>query len=147
MTEKINVYELRKIQTDFPSKKITSSSEAANFIRQFYGDDIDIFESMFILCLNVAGETIGYQKISQGGIASVMVDIRLIAKYAIESLASSVIICHNHPAGSLSPSSQDISLTEKVQNGLKLLDIRLVDHIILTKDKYYSFRDEELVIR
>lgn len=141
MTKSIKLYEIKKIQTDFPSVKISSSKDSADFIRQFYGDDLEIFESMFILCLNQAQKTIGYAKISQGGIAGTVVDIRLIAKYAIDNLAVSVIMAHNHPSGNLNPSHADIAITEKCKKGLKLLDINLLDHIILTAGNHYSLQD------
>ena len=138
----IKLFELKKIQTEFPSVKITTPNQAADFIRQFYFDDIEIFESFFILLLNQGNKTIGYAKISQGGIAGTVVDVRIIAKYAVESLATSVILAHNHPSGNLTPSHSDISITEKIKAGLKILDINVFDHIILTADSYYSFENE-----
>lgn len=136
------LYELKKIQTDFPKVKIRSSKNSADFIRQFYSDDIEIYESFFLLLLNRANDTIGYAKISQGGTCGTVVDIKIIAKYAVDSLANSVILAHNHPSGTLSPSSQDIDITEKIKKGLSLLDIKVLDHIILTSSSYYSFADE-----
>jgi DNA repair protein RadC len=138
----IKLFELKKIQTEFPAIKISSSNEAANFIRRFYFDDIEIFESFFILLLNQANKTIGYAKISQGGIAGTVVDVRIIAKYAVESLAVSVILAHNHPSGNLKPSEADLTITKKIKEGLKILDIKVLDHIILTADSYYSFENE-----
>jgi DNA repair protein RadC len=138
----IKLFELKKIQTEFPSVKITTPDQAADFIRQFYFDDIEIFESFFILLLNQTNKTIGYAKISQGGISGTVVDVRIIAKYAIEALATSVILAHNHPSGNLTPSHSDISITEKIKAGLKILDINVFDHIILTADSYYSFENE-----
>lgn len=135
----IKLFELKKIQTEFPSVKITTPDEAADFIRQFYFDDIEIFESFFILLLNQANKTIGYAKISQGGISGTVVDVRIIAKYAIESLATSVILAHNHPSGNLKPSQMDIDITKKIKEGLKILDIKVFDHIILTTNSFYSF--------
>jgi len=137
----VNLYELKKIQTNFPVEKITSSKNASNFIKQFYGDDIDIFESCFILLLNNSNNTIGYAKISQGGITGTVVDIRLIAKYAVESLATGVILAHNHPSGTLLPSQADINITDKTKKALETLDIKLLDHLILTNDDYYSLSD------
>lgn len=137
----LNLYELKKIQTNFPVEKITSSKHASNFIKQFYGDDINIFESCFILLLNNSNNTIGYAKISQGGITGTVVDIRLIAKYAVESLATGVILAHNHPSGTLSPSQADINITDKTKKALETLDIKLLDHLILTNDDYYSLSD------
>ncbi len=141
MTKTIQLYELKKIQSEFPKTKIRSSADAAEFIRQFYSDDIDIFESSFILLLNRANDTIGYAKISQGGITGTVVDPRLVAKYAVESLATAVILAHNHPSGNTEPSTADKEITHKIKNGLKLLDIDLLDHLILTNESYYSLAD------
>ncbi len=138
----IKLYELKKNATDFVSTKLTTSKEAYDFIKQFYGDDIEIFESCFILLLDIRNKTIGYAKISQGGVVGTIVDVRLIAKYAVESLATSVVLAHNHPSGNLNPSQSDINLTQTVKNGLLLLDVKLLDHVILTNDGYYSFVDE-----
>lgn len=135
------LYELKKIQTNFPKEKITSSEKAYNFIKQFYNDDIEIFESSFILLLNNANQTIGYAKISQGGITGTVVDVRLIAKYAVESLCTGVILAHNHPSGKLNPSQADINITEKTKKALALLDIILLDHLILTSESFYSLSD------
>jgi len=137
----INLYELKKMQTEFPKKTLKSSDESADFIRNFYGDDLEIYESMFILMLNRKNDTIGYAKISQGGICGTVVDVRLIAKYAVDSLATSVILAHNHPSGNTNPSEQDKAITSKIKKALELLDITLLDHIILTVDNYYSFAD------
>lgn len=129
-------FELKSLQTEFPAIKIASSDDAVNVIRKFYGDDIDIFESCFILLLNNANITIGYAKISQGGITGTVVDTRLIAKYAIESLATGVILAHNHPSGNLTPSDADISITKKIKDGLNIFDIKLLDHFIITASDY-----------
>lgn len=136
---------LKKIKTDFPRVKLTNSEDTVEFIRKFYHDDISIYESMFLLMLNRACTTIAFAKISQGGITGTVVDIRIVAKYAIESLSSAVIICHNHPSGTLKPSSEDIIITEKVKKTLSIFDCKLHDHIILTEDGYYSFADEEVL--
>lgn len=136
------LYELKKNKTEFKNIKITNSQNSADFIRQFYSDDIGIFESFFILMLNRSNTTIGYAKISQGGTAGTVVDIKIVAKYAVDSLANSVILAHNHPSGTLSPSSQDLEITSKIKQALTLLEIQVLDHIILTEENYYSFADE-----
>lgn len=130
---------------DIKNVKINKSSDAVEYIRQFFYEDIAIYESFFIILLNRANTTIGYAKISQGGVAGTVVDSKIIAKYAIESLSSSVILAHNHPSGNLKPSNCDLDLTKKVKNGLNFLDITLADHIILTEDSYSSFNDEGLL--
>lgn len=134
----MKLFELKKIQSDFPTEKITTSNEAQLFIRQFYGDDIEVFESAFILLLNRQNQTIGYAKISQGGIAGTYVDPKIVAKYAVDSLASGVIFCHNHPSGNPQPSPEDINLSKKLKQGLNLLDINLLDSIILTPTSAYT---------
>jgi DNA repair protein RadC len=138
--------ELKKNPTEFPCVNITTADDAASFIRQFYSDDIGIFESFFLLLLNRGNKTIGYAKISQGGVAGTVVDTKIIAKYAIEHLASAVILAHNHPSGTLKPSEQDIVITKKVKEALSLFDIAVHDHIILTEDSYFSFEKEDLLI-
>lgn len=141
MNASTNLFELKKIQTNFPKVKITGSETAAEFIRQFYGDDMEIFESFFILLLDRNNQTIGYSKISQGGICSTVVDVRIVAKYAIESLCSGVILAHNHPSGNLNPSGQDVEITNKIKKTLQIFDVMVLDHIILTADSYYSMVD------
>jgi DNA repair protein RadC len=129
-------FELKTLQTDFPNVKINNSTDAVSVIRNFYGDDIEQYESCFILLLNNANRTVGYAKISQGGVTGTVVDVRLIAKYAIDSLATGVIMAHNHPSGNLNQSEADSNITKKVSNALKLFDITLIDSLILTKDDW-----------
>lgn len=121
--------------------QIISSADAYQYCKYFYDDDIEIFESFWIVLVNRANNTIGYALIGQGGTSSCTVDIKIIAKKAIDCLASGVILCHNHPSGNKTPSDADILLTNKVKEALKFLDISLVDHIIMTSQDYYSFSD------
>ena len=137
----ISEYSLKYTKSDIQKTKITTSESASNVIRQFYFDDINIYESFFILLLNRANNTTGFAKISQGGTAGTVVDIKIIAKYAVDSLSSSVIICHNHPSGNKQPSDADINITKKIKDALSLLDIKLIDHIIITENDFYSFAD------
>lgn len=128
----------------FNKVKIQTSTDIANFIRGLYDIDqtIEIVESFYILLTNQACTVTGWVKLSQGGLTGTVADPQLIAKYAIEQLAKGVVIAHNHPSGTLRPSQADITLTEKVKAGLGLFGIRLLDHVILTEDSYYSFADE-----
>ena len=135
-------FTLKKIQSDFPQQKIHTPQHAADFIRQFYSDDIEIWESVFLLMINRNNVTTGFAKISQGGTAGTVIDVKIVAKYALDNLASGVIIAHNHPSGNLKPSSQDIEITKRIKDGLKLLDIDLCDHIILTATSYTSMQAE-----
>ncbi len=137
----ISEYSLKYTKSEIQKTKVTTSESASNIIRQFYFDDINIYESFFILLLNRANNTTGFAKISQGGTAGTVVDIKIIAKYAVESLSSAVIICHNHPSGNIKPSEADINITKKIKDVLLLLDIKLIDHIIITENDFYSFAD------
>lgn len=137
--EEIGLY--RK-PTNFERTKITSSRVSYEVIKQFYHDDITLYESFFLLLLNNSNETIGFVKISQGGITGTVVDVRIIAKYCVEVLATSCILAHNHPSGKLLPSDADLAITKKTKEALAILDVQVLDHIILTDMGYYSFADE-----
>ncbi len=138
----IKEFTLAKGKTTFEQVQLSSSVDVQKYIRQFYHEDIGIYESFFLLLLNRANKTIGYAKISQGGTIGTVVDIKLVAKYALEGLAQSAIICHNHPAGNIQPSEADKQQTKRIKNALDLLEITLLDHIILTEENYYSFADQ-----
>jgi DNA repair protein RadC len=147
---KLDKISLVREKTDFFRAKISSSADAANYAYHFYKGDIDLYESFFMIMLNNANNTVGYVKISQGGINSTLVDVRVLAKYALDSLAVAVILFHNHPSGKLKPSEADKFLTKKVKNTLEIFDCKVLDHIILTpKDdgvlKHFSFADENIL--
>ena len=82
------------------------------------------------------------QRVSKGGISSTAVDIKLIAKSAIDHLSSSLILVHNHPAGTMNPSSQDDNLTRRIVEICKIIDVPVQDHIIIGPSSYYSYRDQ-----
>jgi len=102
-------------------------------------------EEFWILFLNNANRYLDMQRLSTGGLAGTSADVRFIMKTAIEQLASSIVLCHNHPSGNVTPSNIDIHLTQKVKDGGKLLNIRLIDHIIIADNKYYSFAEEKML--
>ena len=141
----INKISLVKEPSLIKNVKITSSTDAYNYCKQFYFGDLEIYESMFLLLLNSANNTTGYAKISQGGISGTVLDIKIILKYALESLASGIILCHNHPSGNTEPSEADKKITNKLKEACKLMDITLLDHVIITKENFTSFADEGLM--
>lgn len=145
LKEKEVEYKLKATKQDFNRAKITKSKDAADYARQFYFDDLMIYESVFIIMLNRRNNTCGYAKISQGGISGTVVDIRLILKYAIESLASGIILVHNHPSGNMLPSPQDIQIAKKLKEAAMYMDISLLDSIIISEDSHYSLADEGLI--
>lgn len=102
-------------------------------------------EEFWVLFLNRNNRVIKEEQLSRGGIAGTVVDIRMIIKSAVECLASSIILFHNHPSGNPKPSHEDISLTRKVSEAAKLLDITVNDHIIVYENRYTSLTDEGLM--
>lgn len=119
---------------------IRSSKEAWQL---FYPTLCDIpHEELWAAFINRSGKLINKVKISQGGISETSADLRILLKAAIQSLASGIILCHNHPSGNLRPSQQDDMLTQRLQKAAKLIEISLLDHIILTESTYYSYADE-----
>ena len=129
----------------FNNVQITSSKDAEVFIRPLFGKSIDVYESFFLILLNQANNTIGWAKIGQGGITGTVCDMKIILKYVIELLSPAVFIAHNHPSGVLKPSTSDQDLTMKVRDNLKKIDTRVLDHVILTADSYFSFADNNLI--
>ena len=139
------IYSIKSEETDFKRVKISGSESAAEYARNFYFDDIEIYESFFLTLLNNHNNTIGFAKISQGGITGTVVDVRILAKYALDTLATAVILVHNHPSGTLRPSENDKKITNKIKQALELIDVKVLDHIILRKENYFSFADDSLL--
>lgn len=108
------------------------------FLDTFEEGQIPIKEFFYVMALNRANRLIGIFKVSEGGIAATIVDIRIVVKFLIDVQASYAIICHNHPSGALRVSKPDIAVTKKVKSALKLFDILLQDHIIITMNGFYS---------
>jgi DNA repair protein RadC len=102
-------------------------------------------EEFWVLYLNTACKVLDQQLIGRGGNDFTPVDVRIILRFALQSKANSIILMHNHPSGTLSPSQADKILTTKIVEAAKIMDIRVNDHIIFTDDAYYSFRDEGLL--
>lgn len=145
LKEKEVEYKLKATRQDFNRAQIRSSKDAADYARQFYFDDLMIYESVFIIMTNRRNNTCGYAKISQGGISGTVVDIRLILKYAIDNLASGIIMVHNHPSGNMKASPQDISISKKLKEAARYMDISFLDSIIISEDAHYSLADEGVI--
>ncbi len=125
--------------------KISSSKHAFDVLYP-YLSDLD-HEQFYVVLLRRNNTVIDTVRISQGGVTGTVVDARIIFKAAIEKLASSIVLAHNHPSGNLSPSQADIRLTDQLTQGAKLLDIIVMDHLILAGQSYYSFADENMIKR
>jgi DNA repair protein RadC len=102
-------------------------------------------EEFWVLYLNKANKLIEAEKISSGGLTGTVVDVKIIMNHAVQKLASAIALSHNHPSGNLQPSDADISLTRKMKDAGKLLDILVIDHLIIGDKNYYSFADNGLI--
>ena len=102
-------------------------------------------EQFWILLLNPVNKVIKLVKISDGGINNTSADPKRIFKIAIENNASAIMLCHNHPSGSVTPSNSDKTLTRNIIKGAELLDIKILDHIVVGIDNYFSFADSGLI--
>lgn len=130
----------RKTSEIIIKKKITQSKDIFELFQPIIGDLPH--EEFWILLLNRSNRIIEKIKISQGGISGTVIDVKIILKHAVEKLASSIILCHNHPSGNKKPSSADDTITGKLKSGAELLDIQVLDHIIVADIEYFSYADE-----
>jgi len=133
----------RKDVDQTEKQKIGSSKDAFKILNVKLADLPH--EEFWILLLNRGNKVIKTESISKGGISGTVVDIRLVSKSAIEHNSSSVILAHNHPSGNLKPSEQDLDITKKIKETLKLFDISLFDHLIIGDQNYFSFADEGIL--
>ncbi len=133
----------RKEADVFRNEKITTSKDVAEIFFPLLSDIPH--EEFWIILLNRGNKILDKIMISQGGVSGTVIDVRMILKPAIEKLASSIILCHNHPSGSLSVSEADHQITMKLAEAGKVMDIAVLDHIIIAGNKYLSFNDKGLL--
>jgi len=135
----------RRAGMQHPEKIPVKSSETVfNLFHPIMGD-LE-YEEFWLLMLNRANRVLGRFKVSQGGLSGTVIDTRIILKKALDNLASSIIVCHNHPSGNKQPSDADVKITEKLKKAAEMLEIKLLDHVIIADKSYFSFADEGLVI-
>ena len=130
----------RKAEESPELKKITSSKAVFEIMQPEIGELQH--EEFWVLFLNNSNAVISKSQLSKGGITGTSVDIRLIFKLALENSATGLILCHNHPSGNLKPSDADKKITRKICDAGDNLDVKVLDHLIITESKYYSFVDE-----
>jgi len=122
---------------------IKTSNDIAEYLRLKLKDNsTEVFAVVF---LNKANRINNFEIVSTGGITGTVADPRVILKKALEVDATSIVLCHNHPSGSLKPSKADEDLTFKIKEAAKYFDIRVMDHIIVSEDGFYSFSDEGIL--
>ena len=141
---KIRIVYSKKQKTN-EREKITSSHAAVDVLREVWSSQMEIREEFIVLLMDRSNKVIGYHLLSQGGISGTVADVRLVFAVALKSLASAIIIAHNHPSGNLTASKSDLHLTRKIVEAGSKMDIPVLDHIILTKDSFMSFADEGLI--
>lgn len=126
--------------------KINNSQDADRIFREIIDPNkIDLKEFFFVALLSHANRVLGVSEISRGAVSQTCVNIKEIFQLALKANASGIILAHNHPSGNLKPSETDKALTSQVSNGGKLLEIKLIDHLILTSESHFSFADESLI--
>lgn len=124
-------------------KKVTSSKSVFDHLQPILGELPH--EEFWILFLNNSNKILQTTQLSKGGITGTLVDIRLVLKTALQIGAVAIILAHNHPSGTLQPSGFDKKLTEKLKAGAQSVDIKVLDHLIITEKAYFSFADENLL--
>lgn len=134
----------RQLAIGLERPKLSTSSDLFNVLNAYFIDKT--VEEFYVVYLNAGNRLISLEQISNGGITSTVVDSRIIFKKALElSGVTQLVLAHNHPSGSLFPSEPDKRLTERVKEGGKLLDIKLLDHIIVAGNQFYSFADNGIL--
>jgi len=127
-------------------QKISSSLKAYEILLANWDNEtIELHEEFKMLILNNANEVLGVYTLSKGGITGTVVDVRILFSVALKCHATGIILCHNHPSGTMAPSDADRSITRKVKQASELLDVKLLDHLIVSKNSYLSFADEGLL--
>jgi DNA repair protein RadC len=122
---------------------VRDSQQVAGYLRVMLQDNCrEVFAVIF---LNQANRVNHFEVVSQGGITGTVADPRLILKKALESHAVNIILCHNHPSGNLKPSKADEDLTFKIREAARFFDIKVIDHIIVSHEGYFSFADEGMM--
>ena len=131
----------KRMQSRKADNKVIKCSEDIYNVMHRYLQNLD-HEECWVIFLNQSSRIIRKQRISVGGLASTQVDVRLILREALKVCATSLILVHNHPSGNVRPSADDDRLTMSLQQASKILNIRMLDHVIYADDQHYSYADE-----
>lgn len=123
--------------------KVVTSADCAAIFKPLLSDLPH--EEFWVLLLNRNNLVIDKMLVSQGGLSGTVIDVRIILKMALDKLACSIILCHNHPSGNLVPSEADKDITKKIKEAGKHMDIPVLDHLIIANDSYFSFADDGLI--
>lgn len=152
-SQKPSLLQVAEVKVIYQSKlpyihypRVNSSTDAENIFRVNWSDDIQLIEEFNVLFLNRANYVKGILRLSRGGLTGTVADPRILFATALKGLAVGIIAGHNHPSGSIKPSSQDIELTKKLKEIGRFHEITLIDHLILSPHSgFYSFADEGML--
>src|SRR4051812_40226096 len=152
-TKPSGLYNVAEVELIYKSKvkaserpQISSSKDAYEVFSQIWDENkIEFVEQFKVLFLNKANKVLGAYDVSSGGISGTVADPRVIFVAALRANCSGILAAHNHPSSNLKPSRQDEELTQKIKHAGQFLDIKLLDHIIVSNEGYYSFADEGLL--
>ena len=133
----------RRGEEALEKKKIASSASVFELMQPIIGELEH--EEFWIIYLNNSNKVIHKNQLSKGGITGTLVDVRLVLKNALEVGATGLILVHNHPSGTLKPSEADKQITQKLKTAAQSLDIKVLDHLIITEKAYFSFADENIL--
>lgn len=133
----------RKLEEATPLAKLISSRDVFTNMEPLIGDLPH--EEFWVITLNRANKITSRYRLSKGGVSSTVVDIKLLCKHAIQQLATSIVLVHNHPSGALQPSEQDRIITKKIKEAIHHFDTQLLDHVIIGQKAFYSFADNQLL--
>lgn len=147
-TEKLlNIAEIElsykpKVKLSQQPKIRTSEDAYMIFLDTWDMDKIEFVEHFKIMLLTRSNSVLGIVTVSTGGVTGTVVDPRVIFSAAIKANACAIVLAHNHPSGNLKPSQPDLDLTQKIKQGARFFDISVLDHVIVTKEEYFSFADD-----
>ena len=125
--------------------KVIDSQSMASMFRERIGQNIEYCEQVYVALFNRNLQVLGVAKLSDGTSCNCIINAKKALQLAILSNADAIALCHNHPSGNIKPSTIDKNSTFQIQEACKLLDIELVDHLIVTDESYFSFKDESLL--
>lgn len=132
-------------RTEQQSPQLNGSGSVYNFLKPYYDNILDDHEQMKVVYLSNNLQVLNVKDVSKGGLTGTLCDVRLVMREALLLPTTSIVVSHNHPSGTLKASHADKELTRKIKNAAAFFDINVLDHIILTRESYYSFADEGLL--
>ncbi|MBB2151697.1 JAB domain-containing protein [Pedobacter gandavensis] len=153
MVYKNTLFNVAEIEISYKPKykpseipQISSSEQAYEVLTQHWDlGRIEFLEEFKIILLNRRNRVLGVVNISSGGVSGTIADPKVIFATALKTGSSGIILAHNHPSSEVDPSSEDINLTKKLYSGANLLDLKIMDHLIISKNSFYSFADEGII--